>query len=493
MKKIFERKIEKLKNYYIGILIISTFIIVLSLGWNIYNESQHYKNAALEHAKNSFIKNIMFRDWVASHGGVYVFPTKRTPPNPYLFHVKDRDLITTGGKKLTLMNPSYTIRQLMEEHKGMYGAKGHITSLKLLNPKNKPNNWEKKALKIFEKGKKKELYEFLSKDGEEYVFYMKALSTKQSCLKCHEHQGFKLGDTKSGIFISIPMKKYYDDMYSAIYDIITIYLIFYIIGIACLIYIYKNLKASLLRQEKLIEENRKKDEIMLAQSRHAAMGEMISMIAHQWRQPIAVIAMWANNIVADVDMDEMNSKNFKDYADNIVNQTKHLSSTIDDFRNFFKPNKEKENIVLKDIMEECLAVVNKSLENNNIQVEKNYKSQNKIKIHSRELVQVYINLIKNAKDALIENNIKNAKITINIYEDNDNIITEIRDNAKGIDEDIILKIFEPYFTTKSVQSGTGLGLYISKIIVEKHLHGIIGVDNINNGACFTILLPKENK
>ena len=492
MNELFHIKLKRLNIYYINIFIALTVVVLLSLSLNIYNESNHNKNNALEHAKNSFIKDLMFRKWVASHGGVYVPPTERTPPNPYLVHIPNRDLITTTGKKLTLMNPAYTLRQLMEEYEGMYGAKGHITSLNLLNPRNKADEWETKALKLFDKGKQDEIHEFLFKDGKEYIYYMKALVTKQSCLKCHAKQGYKVGDIRGGVSVIIPMKKYNKDMYDSVYKIIIAHLMFYIIAILGLFYTYKNLKISLKEQEKLYIENQRKEEIMLTQSRNAAMGEMISLIAHQWRQPISVIAMWANNMMADIDMDEIEENDFRKYATNIITQTQHLSQTIDDFRNFFRPDKNKEKVLIKDVMEECLGVVGKSLENNNIKIKKDYQNNKIINIYSRELMQVYINIIKNAKEALLEHNVENGKISIDIYEDENNVITTIEDNALGIKPDVITKIFNPYFTTKGVKSGTGLGLYMSKMIVEKHLYGTISVQNVKDGVCFTIILPKEN-
>ncbi len=490
MSVIFE-KVNKLNKYYIGVVIIFSIVILASLVWNIYTEIRHGKNAAVEHARNSFVKDLMFRKWVSSHGGVYVFPTKETPPNPYLKHIENRDLTTTTGETLTLMNPAYTLRQLMENYEGMYGAKGHITSLNLLNPNNKANEWETKTLKILDKKEQDEFYEFVTKGNEEYIYYMKALVTQESCLKCHAVQGYKVGDIRGGISIAIPMYKYNSDIKIAVKNIILVHFIFYIIFLTILYISYKNIKESLTEQDRLEEENRKKEEIMLLQSRNAAMGEMISMIAHQWRQPISIIAMWANNITADIDMDAVDHENFKRYANKITIQTEQLSHTIDDFRNFFRPDKEKENVVLKDVMEECLGVIGKSLENHNIEVEKIYMSDTVLLIYSRELMHVYINIIKNAKDILVQKKIKTGKIKIVIDEDLDSVITKIYDNGGGVDIDIINKIFEPYFTTKDVKIGTGLGLYMSKTIVEKHLHGELSVENINDGACFIVKLPKE--
>ncbi|MGB7403187.1 MAG: PAS domain-containing protein [Arcobacter sp.] len=235
----------------------------------------------------------------------------------------------------------------------------------------------------------------------------------------------------------------------------------------------------------LKQELQDKEELMIAQSRHAAMGEMISMIAHQWRQPIAVVAMGANNILADIELDSVNNDSLKENLDEIISQTEYLSQTIDDFKNFFKPNKEKDLVTVKSVFDETFKVMGKMLENNNITVLQEYKSQNEIYTYSKELLQVFINIIKNAKEALIEKRQKDRIIKINEFIDNDQIILQISDNAGGIDEDILNKIFDPYFTTKD-ELGTGLGLYMSKIIIEKHLNGQLTVSNKDGGACFEI-------
>ncbi|QOY52269.1 c-type heme family protein [Candidatus Sulfurimonas baltica] len=491
ISEIFYKRLKKIKKYYINILISATLIIIVLLVWSINNEVKHYKNLALEYAKISFDKDLLFRQWASSHGGVYVPPTSRTPSNPYLINVEDKDVVTTTGKRLTLMNPAYMLRQLMQESEGLYGAKGHITSLTLLNPNNKPSDWETKALKLFEEGKEEEVHEFLNKDGKEYIYYMRALVVEDDCMKCHSHQGYKVGDVRGGVSVTIPMKKYNDDMYSAIKRVLSVFFIFYSIVIGGMLYTYGRLKNSLEEQKRLYEENRKKDEIMLTQSRSAAMGEMISMIAHQWRQPISIISMWANNIMADIDMDEVNKEDLRKYAEHINEQTQYLSHTIDDFRNFFKPDKAKEKVLIQDVMEECLGVIGKSLENSNINIEKNYTCKTPVEIYARELIQVYINILKNAKEALAEQKIEEANIIINIYEDKNSVICEIKDNANGIKDEIIEKIFDPYFTTKGVHSGTGIGLYMSKIMIEQHLKGTISAVNIKNGVCFSIAIPKK--
>jgi len=243
------------------------------------------------------------------------------------------------------------------------------------------------------------------------------------------------------------------------------------------------------REKELESEILEKDEIMIAQSRHAAMGEMISMIAHQWRQPISVIAMDANNILADIELNMINEDELRDSSRDIITQTAELSKTIDDFREFFKPNKSIEKIYLIQVFNDAYNVIGKSLENNSIEIIVNIDKTIEIETFSRELMQVIINIIKNAKEVFSEKNISSKLITINSSFDEESIRIDISDNAGGINEDILVKIFDPYFTTKGAKNGTGLGLYISKIIIEKHLHGTIKAFNKDDGANFEIVLP----
>ncbi|WP_072682314.1 PAS domain-containing protein [Arcobacter sp. LA11] len=250
---------------------------------------------------------------------------------------------------------------------------------------------------------------------------------------------------------------------------------------------YLAIKQEITKEVYLKRELKDKEELMIAQSRHAAMGEMISMIAHQWRQPISVVGMGANNILADIELDMVDNETLKENAEDIINQTQYLSQTIEDFRNFFKPDKEKEILTIKSIFAEALGVIGKTLENNNIELEEEYSSDAKIETFSREVLQVFINIIKNAKEVLIENNIEEKVIKINEYLDKDKVVIEISDNAGGIPKHILEKIFDPYFTTKNELAGTGLGLYMSKTIVEKHLNGTIRAYNKDDGACFEIV------
>jgi PAS domain S-box-containing protein len=253
---------------------------------------------------------------------------------------------------------------------------------------------------------------------------------------------------------------------------------------------FLGIKREITKEIFLKKQLEEKEELMLNQSKHAAMGEMISMIAHQWRQPITTISMAANNILADIELDMLNNEEAKKFANEVSTQTQYLSNTIEDFRNFFKQDKDVETVDLETIFNDTSSIILASLKNNGIDFILNFDKTIQISTYRRELVQVLINIIKNAKEALQEKDIKVKKIEIKIVTVEDKISIEIIDNAGGIKDEIIDKIFEAYFTTKDQQNGTGLGLYMSKMIIEKHLKGKISVYNTNEGATFKIILPQ---
>ncbi len=249
-----------------------------------------------------------------------------------------------------------------------------------------------------------------------------------------------------------------------------------------------------------VGKNQEKDRLLFQQSKMASMGEMIGNIAHQWRQPISIISMWSNNIIMDIDMEEVENESLRKYATHINEQTKHLSQTIDDFRNFFSPNKSKGTFSLKSSIDKTMSLLSASFKTHEIEVIKNIDD---IEITSleNELMQAILNIIKNAKDILITLEKEHKRIIfINIYKESKNVVIEIKDNAGGIPEDIIDKVFEPYFTTKHKSQGTGIGLYMTESIITKHLNGELTVNNIEyvyeeknyTGAIFTIKLPLDD-
>lgn len=246
-----------------------------------------------------------------------------------------------------------------------------------------------------------------------------------------------------------------------------------------------------ITEQKMLEnELKNKEKMMIAQSRQAAMSEMIEMIAHQWRQPLATIGMSVNTILLDLELENVDMKELNLSMEAINNKLQYLSKTIDDFRSYFKTDKKKESISTVEILEKSLRLVKKHFENNNIEIYENIKTRTTFYTYSNDLIQVLINILTNAKEMLIKNKIKNPWVSIEIKEENKSIIFNISDNAGGIKKELLPRIFEPYFTTTQKSAGAGLGLYVSKTIVEKHLKGFLTVKNYKDGACFSIVIPK---
>jgi len=233
-----------------------------------------------------------------------------------------------------------------------------------------------------------------------------------------------------------------------------------------------------------VEKNRIKDKQLLQQTKLAQMGEMISMIAHQWRQPLSAISSVAISVNLKAQMDKLDKQTTIDATNKIAQYTKHLSETIDDFRNFFRQNKEKHYTSYTELINSVLRIVETSIINKDIEIIQELNSTVTFKTYINEVKQVLLNLIKNAEDVLLEREIENPKIFIESYEHT----LIIRDNAGGIPEDIIDKIFDPYFSTKEEKTGTGLGLYMSKTIIEEHCGGKLTVYNDKDGAVFKIVL-----
>ncbi len=245
-----------------------------------------------------------------------------------------------------------------------------------------------------------------------------------------------------------------------------------------------------------ITKNMETQNIMIHQSRLAQMGEMISMIAHQWRQPLGSIGTVLMSIRLKTLLHKFDltshegraeQKEFLETSmDKMDNYLKYLTTTIDDFRNFFKPDQEAENVYVEEMLNNTLTIIGKSLEINNITLHVNNTSHSQFTTYGKKITQALMNIIKNAHDAILEHKIEEGTIWIKADEEDGFVTISIEDNAGGIKPEIMEKIFDPYFSTKHEKNGTGLGLYMSKMIIEQHCHGTIIVSNSKRGAKFTL-------
>lgn len=251
-----------------------------------------------------------------------------------------------------------------------------------------------------------------------------------------------------------------------------------------LIYLNSTLE---LKVKEEIEKNREKDRVLEFQSRQAQMGEMINSIAHQWKQPLNILSIMAMELRFDYETKGIDIDILDEYIDKVMMQVRYMTNTIDDFRNFFKPNLNPKKFSILDSINSVLNLVGRQYESDDLNI--SITGDRKIEIlgFKNEFEQVIINILNNSRDAMIERNIENRDIEISISSKDRVAVLEIVDFAGGIDSAIVEKVFEPYVSTKG-ESGTGIGLYMSKVILQK-IGADISLESVDNGVKFTILTP----
>lgn len=261
----------------------------------------------------------------------------------------------------------------------------------------------------------------------------------------------------------------------------------------------QNLNASLEKRiKKEVENSRKKDQIMFQQARLASLGEMLQNIAHQWRQPLGALMMIVQSFQTKFITGKLNEEFINTRVEDAQMLAQNMSDTLEDFRTFFNPNKTHKKFNLNKVIEKSIDLSKYQIEKENIQVY--FTSNEELEIYGfeNELTHVMLNLINNSKDALKSREIKEKKIWIMVKKTQVNAFINVIDNAGGIKKDIMAKVFDPYFTTKHQSIGTGIGLYMSKQMIEKHMNGKIWCKNIKHKlgdsklyecAMFTIEIP----
>lgn len=495
---------------YIFIFIVWSGLIAVSLIWNIRQLHENTLLTAAAAARVSLNKDIIFRKWANSHGGVYVPPTKITPPNPYL-KLPERDVVTTTGKTLTLMNPAYILRELQSNFGDEYGNRSHLTSLKPLNPHNAPDDWETKALQGFEQGGK-ELMEVQQIDGQSYLRLMQPFTVEQGCLKCHAVQGYKVGDIRGGISTSIFLTSYLQQEQKQSTELALSHSLIWLIGLVGqslsyrreyrLNYKRKQAEAELKRHhdhlEQLVEERTAALSIAkeAAEAANIAKSTFIATMSHELRTPLNAILGFSELMSRDT----TTTAEQKDTLTIIKRSGAHLLSMINDVLDISKIEAGRLELdiqafdligLLQDIGDMIrVRATDKQL---SFRLEIAADIAQYIKADSGKLRQVLINLLGNAIKFTQQGEVilraytqplpTMAMITLSI---------EVTDSGVGVAEDKQEELFKPFVQLVQENSdtkGTGLGLAISKSLVEL-MGGCISVTSILGlGSTFKIELP----
>lgn len=244
-----------------------------------------------------------------------------------------------------------------------------------------------------------------------------------------------------------------------------------------------------LRVAKEVEKNIAQDRIIAHKARLATMGEMLSNISHQWRQPLNNVALIIQNLQSEFEDSDLTIEACRDYVSECMKYLSYMSSTIDNFQAFYQPDHKQQAFDLCKAISESISLIKDDMEFHGIALK--MKCENNILVHGfrKEFSQVIMNIIMNAKDALKKQQPDKPYIEISCSRDDSSAAIRITDNGCGIPADIIDKVFDPYFTTKFMSQGVGMGLYVSKMIIEKHMNGTIKVTGTDSGVEVTILIP----
>ena len=238
-----------------------------------------------------------------------------------------------------------------------------------------------------------------------------------------------------------------------------------------------------------LAELRHKDQILIEQGRFASMGEMISNIAHQWRQPLNSLGLTIQDIKVTYDDDALTSEVIDRQVDRAMDVIDFMSQTIDDFRSFFQPQGGKlRDFLVTESIDKSLALLRPSLNSCGITIECSHDDDFDLAMVPGEFCQVLINIVNNAREVLVERKVTNPRISIQSFREDGRAVVAIRDNAGGIEEKVLPRIFDPYFTTKHEAQGTGIGLYMSRMIIEKRMGGSLSVCNNDGWTEFRIAL-----
>lgn len=260
-----------------------------------------------------------------------------------------------------------------------------------------------------------------------------------------------------------------------------------LLSILVLYIIYSNQKLLFIQKQNLQQEK-----LLHKQSKNAAMGEMIDAIAHQWKNPLGVIKLHAQSIGIETQVDNSKkTKSYQEHSEKIEFQVNHLVETLDEFRSFFRPNSNLQEISVDELIKSTLVLIKDELIKSNININKKGNLNLKIKVIKNEFKHILLNFIHNSKDAFIENNIKDKYVSFEVEEVNDFVIIRYFDNAGGIPKEIIENIFHANVTSKGPERGSGIGLYMCNQIINK-IGATITASNVKDGACFTITFPKYN-
>ena len=538
---------RRILRYSLLIAVAWTLLVWASMRWTLYTHTEHITSLAKIWAETAFEKDIQYRLWNARHGGVYAPVTKSTPPNPYLADIPERDITTPSGRELTLVNPAYMTRQVMELALVRNTILGHITSLNPLRPENQADEWETAALQTFEQGARE--YSGLTQiDGQRYFRLMRPLYVDAACLQCHAKQGYRVGEVRGGLSVAVPVHQLLDEHadFSALVIAHVVMWSLGIIGILLaamriahqaryLVLSNETLGREVNTRRKAEEQLREEQQQLMAlnaqlqqaqqqlmqSEKMAAIGQLSAGVAHEINNPtgyvlsnLGTLEKYLKDILSILAAYEACETRFDSDAEHLqeiltLKKKLDLDYIKEDVVALLRESNEGMNRVRKIVqdlkefshsdsgewqwadlhanIESTLNVVWNELKYK-AEVIKEFGELPQVYCNASQLNQVVMNLLTNAAHAIPER----GTITIRTGQQDEQVWIEVSDTGEGIPQDNLTRLFEPFFTTKPVGKGTGLGLSLTFGIVQNHGGRIEVHSEVGQGTTFRIWLPIGN-
>ena len=501
-------------RYYAGALIVVWSVIVsASLIWNGSQQKQTTLSMARIQARVAHQKDVTYRRWSAKHGGVYVPVSEETIPNPYL-GTPERDITTPSGSSLTLMNPAYMTRQVHELAEKAYGIHGHITSLNPIRPENAPDPWESKALKAFE-SETEEVSSIEEMGGKVYMRLMRPLLTEKSCLKCHSAQGYKAGDVRGGISVSIPMAPLWTIERSHMLTLSVAHGLIWLIGLLGIGVGTRRLGHQIDQRKRteeklnqtlaeLVDSNadleKKTAELEQANTQLQELDRLksvfIASMSHELRTPLNSIIGFTGIILQGLP-GPLNEKQTRQ-LNMVRDSADHLLNLINDILDISKIEAGEVEIVvdpfnMREVVKKAVRTVAPLAEKKGLMIKTEVgPGVGRIVSDQRRVEQVLINLVNNAVKFT-----EKGEVLIECQLNDDWLVTRVVDTGIGIKPEDMGRLFEAFQQVDTglarQHEGTGLGLSICEKLVELLGGEIRAESEWGVGSTFTFMLPREEE
>ncbi len=475
---------RRLRVLFLLMALFWTLLIGVFAWWSYRQSYAATLAIASGWARYSYTKDVVFRQWAALHGGVYVPVTPETPPNPYLEHLPERDVVTPSGKKLTLMNPAYITRQVHELGQKRDGLQGHITSLRPIRSQNAPDEWEKKALLAFERGEN----EVLSLDpigNETHLRLMRPLTIEVACLKCHAQQGYQVGDIRGGISSSVPWGPLQERLQAQLRGSVLGSGGIWSLGALGLCLVWWRLRRDLSHRMRVGKQQAELDEQLKIINQE--LQDFAYVVSHDLKAPLRAIRNLADWLCAD----------YQDRLDEPGRESlRLLSSRVDRMRNlidgvlqYSRVGRTEQRVMPVHLARLVPEIIDNlaAPEHVSIRIESALPT---IEADATRITQVFQNLLSNAIKYLDK---PQGDIVIGCVEQDGFWKFSVRDNGPGIEPKDFERIFKLFQTLgrREDRESTGVGLTITKKIVEMYGGKIWVESEVGRGSTFLFTFPKS--